>query len=231
MKQRQIEQRGCLPPGWDATLPRIQDRVLKKKIMNEDKNRGRLHLPVLILFSLCLLGLTSCGSRPSESMTPTRFQQIVNMPADTVPLSAPLSSLPRWPQFVTSNVMTYAAGRVFQEELKGTTRTVGGKYIVSAVQSRFYQQPLHSIVAYDAQASAIKTYGLSGDGRGGSRVTEGLVAFDFAKKTYTMTSTYEGFQETTTGNYADREDRSKTVVYKDGALFLTREVITRPASR
>ena len=161
-------------------------------------------------------------------MTPACFQEIVNLPADAVPLSEPLASMPRWPNFVSSNVMTYATGQVVQEEMKGTTRTVGGKYIVSAVQSRFYEQPMHSVVAYDAKAAAIKAYGLYGDGRGGHRVTEGLVAFDFAKKTYTVTSAYDGFKKATAGRYTDTEDRSKTIVYRDGALFLTREVTTRP---
>jgi hypothetical protein len=68
-----------------------------------------------------------------------------------------------------------------------------------------------------------------GDGHGGDIVTEGTVVYDYAKKTYTITSAYgDSFKETTTGSYTDTEDFAKTVVYKDGTLFMTREVKTWP---
>lgn len=144
-----------------------------------------------------------------------------------MPLSEPLSSLPLWSKVVASNVVTYATGQVIAEEMQGSVHTVEGKYIVYSVDSQFYHQTLRSIAAYDAKASAIKVYCLYGDGQGGNRVTEGTLISDFAKKTYTITSRYDDYQESTTGSYTDTEDVSKTLVYKSGGLFLTRELITR----
>jgi len=72
-------------------------------------------------------------------------------------------------------------------------------------------------------------YGLYGNGRGGDILTEGTAVYDYAKKTYTITSSYgDGFKEITTGSYTDTEDSAKTVVHKDGVLFMTREVKTHP---
>ena len=112
-----------------------------------------------------------------------------------------------------------------------TAHAVGGKYIVFEFYSQFYHQTMNSILGYDAKARALKTYGLYGDGHGGNRVTEGTVVYDYARKTYTITSAYDDFKETTTGSYTDTEDVAKTVAYKDGALFMTREVTTRPVSK
>ena len=38
----------------------------------------------------------------------------------------------------------------------------------------------------------------------------------------------DGLMETTTGSYTDKEDSAKTVMYKNGVIFLMREVKTRP---
>jgi len=162
-------------------------------------------------------------------MTPARFQEIASAPGDAVPLMAPLAAVPFWTNGVVTNVMTYASGKVFKEVLTGTAHTVGGKYVVFTAYSQFYQQPMQAILGYDTKASVLKTYGLYGDGNGGNIVTEATVVYDFGKKTYKMNSSYgDGFKETTTGSYTDTEDIAKTVVYKAGALFMTREVVTRP---
>ena len=172
---------------------------------------------------------TNAASLSQETMTLARFREIVGTPGDAVPLAPQLAAVPFWTNAVVSNVMTYASGKVFQEEMTQTARTVGGKYVVFTVQSKFYNQPMNSILAYDEKASALKVYGLYGNGPGGDIVTEGTAVYDFARKTYTITSSYgDGFNETTTGSYTDTEDSAKTVVYKEGVLFMTREVKTRP---
>jgi hypothetical protein len=172
---------------------------------------------------------TNATLSSQEPMTPDRFQAIASAPGDAVPLIAQLSAAPFWTNAVATNVMTYASGKIFKEVMTVTAHTVGGKHIVFTAYSPFYQQPMQAIVGYDTKASVLKTYGLFGDGHGGNIVTEATVVYDFGKKTYTMTSSYgDGFKETTTGSYNDTEDLAKTVVYKDGALFMTREVITRP---
>jgi len=176
-----------------------------------------------------LLLSTNAASLNLETMTPARFREIVGTPGDAVPLAPQLAAVPFWTNAVVSNVMTYASGKVFQEEMTQTARTEGGKYVVFTVQSKFYNQPMNSILAYDEKASALKMYGLYGNGPAGDIVMEGTAAYDYAKKTYTITSSYgDGFKETTTGSYTDKEDSAKTVVYKDGVLFMTREVKTRP---
>jgi hypothetical protein len=172
---------------------------------------------------------TNAASLSQETMTPARFLEIVGTPGDAVPLAPQLAAVPFWTNAVASNVMTYASGKVIREELTQTARTVGGKYVVFTVQSKFYNQPMNSILTYNAKASPLKVYGLYGDGHGGDIVTEGTAVYEFARKTYTITSSYgDGFKETTTGSYTDTEDSAKTVVYKDGVLFMTREVKTRP---
>ena len=172
---------------------------------------------------------TNAASSNQETMTPARFHEIVGLPGDAVPLAPQLAAVPFWTNATISNVMTYASGKMFREELTQTARTVGGKYVVFTVQSKFYNQPMNSILAYDEKASALKVYGLYGDGHAGDIVMEGTAIYDYAKKTYTITSSYgDGFKETTTGSYTDKEDSAKTVMYKGGVLFMTREVKTRP---
>jgi hypothetical protein len=154
----------------------------------------------------------NAASSNQETMTPARFREIVGTPGDVVPLMPQLAAVPFWTNAVVSNVMTYASGKV-----------------VFTVQSKFYNQPMNSILAYDEKASALKVYGLYGDGHAGDIVTEGTAIYDYARKTYSIISSYgDGFKETTTGSYTDTEDSAKTVGYKEGVLFMTREVKTRP---
>ena len=182
---------------------------------------------MLLLGCLSWMGLSGCAFS-QEPMTPARFLEIVGKPSDAVPLVPQLAAVPFWTNATISNVMTYASGKVFREEMTQTARTVVGKYIVFTVQSKFYNQRMNAIATYDEKASALKVYGLYGNGHGGDVVTEGTAVYDYAKKTYTITSTYGDFKETTTGSYTDTEDSAKTVVYKDGVLAMTREVKTWP---
>jgi hypothetical protein len=196
---------------------------------------------LLILFSfLFLTGLiraaetvasTNAASLDEETMTPARFREIVGQPGDAVPLVPKLAAVPFWTNATISNVMTYASGKVLQEKLTQTARTVDGKYEVFTVQSKFYNHPMNAILTYDEKASALKVFGLFGDGYGGDVVTCGTAVYDYAKKTYTITSSYgDGFKETTTGSYTDKEDFAKTVVNKNGFLFMTREARTIPVT-
>ena len=88
---------------------------------------------------------------------------------------------------------------------------------------------MNAILTFDEKAQFLKVYGLFSDGQGGDIVTCGTAVYDYAKKTYTISSSYgDGFSETTTGSYTDREDVARTVVYKNGFLFMTRVARTRP---
>jgi hypothetical protein len=179
---------------------------------------------VCLAFQLSVQGQTN-----QEAMTPELFRKIVATPGDSVPLAPQLAAAPFWTNAVVSNEMTYASGKIFTEEMTQTARTVRSKYVVFTVQSKYYNQPMSAILAYDEKASTLKVYGLYGNSHGGDIVTEGAIVYDYAKKTYTSTSSYgDGFKEITTGSYTDTEDVAKTVVYKDGVSSMTREVVTRP---
>jgi hypothetical protein len=172
---------------------------------------------------------TNVVSLNQEIMTPNRFREIVVMPGDFQPLAPQLVLVPFWTNAIVSNVMTYESGKVFKEDMNMIAKTVGGKYVVFTVNSKFYNQPMSSILAYDGKASTLKVYGLYGDGKGEDILTEGVAVYDYAKKTYSITSSYgDGFNEITTGSYTATEDSAKTVVEKNGSLFMTQEVKTYP---
>jgi len=161
-----------------------------------------------------------------ETMTPERFKEIVAMPGDALPLPSQITSAgSMWTNAIASVVMKYQTGKVFTETIKVSGKTVGGKYLVFTAQSKFYQQPMNSIVTYDAKASALKTYALFG----------GVLTFttsvaDYDKKIYAENSSYgDGFDEITVGSYSDTENSERTMVYQNGVLFMTREVKTHPS--
>ena len=177
-----------------------------------------------------LMFLVAGAGFGQEPMTPGRFRDIVNSPADAVPLVPQLAAVPFWTNAIVSNVMTYASGKVYREETPLTAHTVGGKYIVFTVQSKFYHQPMTSLLAFDEKASMLKSYGLYGDSHDANIVTEGTVVYNYAKQTYTISSSYgDGFKETTVGSYTDAEDTARTEVYRNGLFFMSHDVVTRPA--
>ena len=163
-------------------------------------------------------------------MTPERFREIAALPGDLAPLGPQLSSVPFWTNAVVSVVMKYASGRTSTEKVTQTAHTVSGKYIVYSINSEFYHRTINSIMAFDQKASALKVYGLYDDGHGGDALTEAVVTYDFEIKAYSATSTYgDGFKEVTTGSYTSFSDFSRTVVFKNGAMFMVREVTAMPA--
>ena len=175
--------------------------------------------------------ITNVIIRSQEVMTPEQFRKIVDAPADAVPLVPQLAAVPFWTNAVVNIVMTYASSKVFREDMTVSAGTVSGKFVVFTLHSKSNNQTMHSILTYDEKASALKVYGLFGNGHAGDIVTEGTVVYDYAKKTYAITSTYgDGFQEITTGSYTPTEDFAKTAVYKNGVLFMTRETKTLPFS-
>jgi len=192
-----------------------------------------------LLLSLSVAGIASRAAETNgssitlsrEVMTPALFKQIVQLPGDSTPLIAQLARIPVWTNATVSNVMTYASGKVFTEEMTQRTRTIRGKYIVATVHSKYYNQSMSSVLTFDEKASVLKVYSLFADGHGGDMLTEGKMSFDFSKKTYAVTSSYgDGFKETTTGVYADTEDTARTEVYQNGGLFMRREIVTRPVT-
>jgi len=93
---------------------------------------------------------TNAASLSQETMSPARFREIVVCPATRCRWRR-TAAVPFWTNAVVSNVMTYASGKVFREEMTQTARTVDGKYVVFIVQSKFYNQPMNSILTYKCQ--------------------------------------------------------------------------------
>lgn len=160
-----------------------------------------------------------------ETMTPELFQQIVATPGDGLPLPPQITSaMPLWTNATATVVMKYQTGKIYTESGKVSARSVGGKYVVFTVQSKFYKQPVNSILTYDTKASAIKTYGFYG-----GTVTIATAVIDYDKKIYAENSTYgDGFNEITVGSYSNTESSEHTIVYHNGVLAMTRDVDTHP---
>ena len=137
-----------------------------------------------------------------------------------------LAALPFWRNALCSATLKYEEGRLVKEDCLQTAKTVGGKYIVFTTDSQLHKQPMYCIVGYDQRASAIKQWGLYKD-----TVTEATMIFDPEKKLTASTSTYGGgFMEISITSASDNEMSGHGLVYKNGVLFLTREVKTRPIS-
>ncbi len=157
-------------------------------------------------------------------MTPERFREIVATPGDAVALRPELTSLPLWKEAKGSVNMQYTDGRVFSEECTHTAKAIDGNYIVFTIDSKFYGRPVHAIRGYDEKASAIHTWSLFGDA-----LVESTVNVDPVKKVFAETATYEGgFLEIVVGTYSDEEISERSLVYKNGVLFMTREAKTTP---
>jgi hypothetical protein len=180
--------------------------------------------PLHICTSLLFLFLTSGLAWSEESLTVAQFKKIVATPGDTKPLRAELAALPFWRNAICSVRLKYEEGRLVTEDCPQTAKTVGGKYIVITTESQLYKQPMHCIVGYDQRASAIKQWGLYKD-----TVTEATMIFDTEKKLTASTSSYGGgFMEISISSASENEMSVHGRVFKNGVLFLTREVKTRP---
>lgn len=202
------------------------------------KSQRAIVLTIIIVFLTSLSQLMSLADTPpasaltssQETMTPERFRELAAAPGDLVPLTPKLAGVPFWTNAIITNVTTYASGKVVTEVITQTARTIGGKYVVFTLNSELNHQAMDTILAYDEKASALKAYVLYNTGQGGDTIIESAILYDYAKKTYTMSATYGDFKEITNGSYTFEEDFAKTSIYKNGDLFLTREVITRPLS-
>ena|ERR1043165_2708561 len=179
------------------------------------------HLFISVILSVVLLTARAFAEEP---MTVERFREIAATPGDHVPLNDKLSVTPVWTNSLISLSLKYNDGKEFQETLTATTKTVAGKYIISSVQSKFYQHPIDSIMTYDETARRYKVWGLAE-----GKVIEGTMIFDLDKKTYATQAAYgDGFTELGLGSFSDTETFSRTFVYKNGALVNTREMKATP---
>jgi hypothetical protein len=176
--------------------------------------------------SLLLLFLLSGLAWSEESLSLAQFKKIVAAPGDTKPLRSELAALPFWRIAICSVTLKYEEGRLVKEDCPQTAKTVRGKYIVITTDSQLHKQPMHCIVGYDQRASAIKQWGLYKD-----TITEATMIFDPEKKITASTSTYGGgYMELSVTSASDNEMSGRGLVYKNGVLFLTRDVKTRPVS-
>jgi hypothetical protein len=176
------------------------------------------------LLCLCLVFLTTEIAWTQEPMTLEQFSKFVDAPGDTNALRPELASLPFWRNGTCSVTLKYQDGRIFKEECVQTAKTVGGKYIVFSTDSQYYKQRMYSIAGYDEKASAIRLWAHFGD-----TLTEATMIFDSDRKISASTASYAGgFMEISVGSHSEKEMSDHTLVFKDGVLFMTRDVLTRP---
>jgi hypothetical protein len=195
--------------------------------------RAALNTPVPFLMNqtlalvFAMLVLSPLVVWGQEEMTPARFRKIASVPGDHIPLNPKLAATgPWWANVVVSVALEYEDGKTFKEEIAGTSKTVGGKYIVNTVLSKFYKQPMDSILTYDEKTSNYKVFAIYGE-----TITEGRIVYDFSKKIYATSSAYgDGFTEQGVGSYTDAGSSDRTLIFKNGVLFCTRETKTTPAN-
>jgi hypothetical protein len=176
-------------------------------------------------FLLLLLSLAMAGC--SQKMSQKQFDDLFATPGDNVPLSPVLANgFPHWSSSVSSTVLKYASGQVVTDDLQVTSKTIRGKYIVYSMWSKFYNQEMHSILAYDEKSGGVKAYVPYGDG-----LVETHFVYDAKTRTNTEKYSYgDGFTVTTTGFCSDTGDSSHSLIYQHGALFVTRDATNRPVS-
>lgn len=158
-------------------------------------------------------------------MTPQRFRDLVAAPAVNVHLVSKLADAgPVWTNTTVNISLKYETGKVFTEEIAGTSKIISSNCVVFTVQSKYYKQPMSSLMTYDEKAQAIKNYGLYGE-----TVTEATAMYDYTKRIYATTSNYgDGFMEIGAGSYSEKESSDKTLVYQHGVLVMTRETKSKP---
>jgi hypothetical protein len=151
-------------------------------------------------------------------MTLEQFNSLVVAPGDTNALRAELASLPFWKVAKCSTTFKLPDGRVFTEESVATTKTIGGKYIVCSMDSKFLKEPQRAVISYDERASAIKSWGITD----GNLVVSTIVLYP-EKKLTASSGAHGEFMEISVGTYSQTESFSRLSVYKNGVLSLTRD--------
>ena len=173
------------------------------------------------IFSLaicCSMFLIASGAWGQDSMTIEQFNSLVVAPGDTNALRTELASLPFWKIAKCSTTFKLPDGRVFTEESVANTKTIGGKYIVCSMDSKFLKEPQRAVIAYDEKASAIKSWGIAG-----GSLAVSTVVLDPDKKLTASSGAHGEFMEISVGSYSQTESFSRVTVYKNGVLSLTRD--------
>jgi hypothetical protein len=160
-------------------------------------------------------------------MTAELFKELIAKPGDTNALRKELAALPFWQAATATVTMKYQDGKIFTETIPQTAKTVAGQYIVFSGESQYYHQNVYAIIGYDEAATAIHEWGLFG-----KLLTESTIIFDFTNRVSASASQYgDGFMEISAGTYSDTAMTDHTVVYKNGALFMTRDSRSAPATK
>ena len=169
--------------------------------------------------------MASC--KPQATMTPERFQKLVDTPGDNVPLVPQLTNgSPVWPYAEITLVLNYTTGRVLTQRLEGASKTIGGQYVVHTMQADFLKEPLYSIFTYEEKSGQFKEYGCYSN-----TVTEAIISFDAKNRTFASTASFAtSFTETATGSWTETNETAHIVINKNGALFMTRDETTHPVS-
>ena len=194
--------------------PRIAERAVGNRHDCIMKTTLLLRCSVLLLAGI---------ARGEDSMTLEKFNTLVATPGDTNALRPELSSFPLWTAARCTTVIKLPDGQVFTEESVATAKTIGGKYIVCSMGSQFSKEPLQSVIGYDEQASALKSWGIAG-----SSLAVGTIVLDPQRRITAFSGTHGDVMQISVGTYSDTNSFSRTLVYKNGVLSLTRHVSLWP---
>jgi hypothetical protein len=177
--------------------------------------------------ALSILMFQATGIFCQEQMSVEKFNQIASASGDNTPLVGKLATFPFWTKEEVSIFVNYESGTTSKEDVIQTAKTINGKYIVFTNQIQFIKQSMTSIVIYDEKTSAFKILAVSGN-----TIVQRTVVLDDGKKTYKISSSFDdGLTETGDGSYSDKQIYEKTCCYKNGVLFMTREVKSMPIEK
>jgi hypothetical protein len=178
-------------------------------------------------FSTVLLAILFpllAASCARSNMSPEKFDKLVSTPGDSIPLSGQITNFPFWPKAETSIVLKYEDGRIVKDHVVSVAKTINGKYIVFTMQSQLYQQPLNSIVSYNAESSTFEIWGNDGDS-----ILKSTVVLNEQNRTYKSSASYgDGYTESGIGSWSDNEQSTRVSFYKNGTLIMTRDGKTAP---
>lgn len=186
---------------------------------------SRCSISSVCVISGILFFFVSAANLPAE-MTLAKFRKIASSDGDAKAMRPELSKIPIWKESDAELKLNYADGRTILEKTRVTTKTVEGNYIVYSGYSTLYKTSMSSIIGYDEDASSITQWGVFGD-----VLVKAIIVRDDKNKTSASFSQYgDGYEEIATEHFSEAEITGHAKVFKDGVLFMTREIIARPVT-
>jgi len=178
----------------------------------------------ILLFQISLL---ASPVHSQEVMTVAKFKELSSALGDSKPLRKELAVEPYWTKSKVSNTMKYSDGRVFNEDLDISRKSIAGEYIVETFYSNYYKRKMYSIVGFDDRASCIRQWSLFGN-----TLVTATIIHDEKKHVSAVTSSYaDGMLELGVSTFTDGEISSRSEVFKDGVRVMVREGMEKQATK